>query len=97
MKNIVFWYMMLCGFSKNQRFGGTYRFYHQSDIEFLYTHSSLLVTANVVHRFLVLVALMIRKIGSFEPSVLTRATGRNILEGGILHSSVETLKLTRLP
>jgi hypothetical protein len=31
VKNTIFWGVRPCGFSKNRRFGGTYRFHYQSD------------------------------------------------------------------
>jgi hypothetical protein len=53
----------------------------------------MLVTANVILASLILLALMIGAIRSSETSVLIKATQRNILEDGILHShSRENLK-----
>jgi hypothetical protein len=46
----------------------------------------LLVIANIVPNSLILSALMMEVIRSFETSVLTRATLRNISEDDILHS-----------
>jgi hypothetical protein len=33
MKNAIFWEMTVCGYSKNRRFGGTYRLHHQGALE----------------------------------------------------------------
>jgi hypothetical protein len=46
----------------------------------------LLVTADVVPSLPILVTPMMEAIRSTETMVLTRATRRNILEDGILHS-----------
>jgi hypothetical protein len=46
----------------------------------------LLVTANAVPSSLIIGALMMEAIHSFETSVLTRAARRNVLEDDILHS-----------
>jgi hypothetical protein len=45
----------------------------------------LVVTANVVPRSSILVALMMEGLRSFEMSVLTKATCLNLREHGILH------------
>jgi hypothetical protein len=45
-----------------------------------------IVTANVVPSSTFLVTLMMEALSSSETSILSRATGRNIQEDGILHS-----------
>jgi hypothetical protein len=44
------------------------------------------ITANVFPTLPILVTLMIEALGSYQTSVLIRATWRIIPEGGILHS-----------
>jgi hypothetical protein len=46
---------------------------------------TLLVTANILHRAPILIALMMEEIRSSETSDLTMATRRHIPEEGILH------------
>jgi hypothetical protein len=52
---------------------------------FLRSGPRLLVTANIVPRSPIIVTLTMKAICSFEMSVLTRTTLRNIPEDGILH------------
>jgi hypothetical protein len=96
VRNAVFWDVTQCGSScKNRRFWVTYRLHHQGDknrrgrnkVSSNYRSVlQLLVTPNVILSTPILVTLMIEAINSFETSLLTIATWRNIPEDGILHS-----------
>jgi hypothetical protein len=89
MKNSVFWDVVPCGCSKNRRFAGTLRFYHQSDkssIVFLRSVRRLLVTANAVPSSPILVTLLMEALRSCETSLITRVTRRNIPEDDLLRS-----------
>jgi hypothetical protein len=66
-----------------------------SDVVFLRSVLRLLVTANVVPTSLILVTLMKETVRSFETSVLTRATRRNIQKTAFfIVTAVKTLNLT---
>jgi hypothetical protein len=74
MQNSVFWDVTPCGSCKSRRFGGTWSCVRR-----------LLVAASVVPSSPIFATLMKEAPGSFETSVLTRATWRNNPEDTILH------------
>jgi hypothetical protein len=96
MRNAVFCDVTQFGSCKNRRIEGNCRLYHQGDNNrrarnlsvFLRTVLRLLVITNVVPSSPILFALIIQAIRSSETPILTKATGRNNQEDGILHERV---------
>jgi hypothetical protein len=93
MTNGVFWDVTPSGSCDNRRFGGIYSLHNQGGKNQRPRNSVrinqqllLLVAAKAVIISLILVILMMEAIFSFETSVLTRATQRNIPQNSILHS-----------
>jgi hypothetical protein len=85
VKNAVFWNVTPCSSFKNRRFGGSYRI-HQSELRSVLQS---LLAANVVPSSLIVTALMMEAICSFETSIPTTATRCYIPEHGILHSEFD--------
>jgi hypothetical protein len=93
MKNAVFWDVTPCGSCKNQRFGeisaSIIRVRRIGELGTLTVTSTrrsvrrVLVTANVVASSPILVTLMMEALSSYETSVPTRVTWRNISEDAI--------------
>jgi hypothetical protein len=94
MKNAIFWDVTSCSSSKNRRFRGIYRLYHQGDKNRLTRNVSsnyqpkhaakkLLDTADVTGSRIPF-SLMMQAMCSSETFFLTRATRRHITQEGIL-------------
>jgi hypothetical protein len=97
VKNPVFWHVTPYGSCKNWRFGRTHRLHNQADrnrrarYNVSRNRSSffwLLVIANVVSSSPLLVTLSMEATRSYETSVLTKVTHRNIPEDGVLYSQL---------
>jgi hypothetical protein len=98
MENVVFWFVMPCGFCKKGCFGGTYRLHHQGDKvrrDRNNVHSVLRssVTVKFGPSSLILVTLMVA-IRSSETLVLTRSTRRIQKTSFLIVTSVKTSSLT---